>query len=83
MTKRLVAAGANVFAVSRSAGPLNQLKTECPEVNVILLDLSDWVKTRVDLKKALENVKIHGLVNNAGIGVCKPFAQLTEEDFDK
>lgn len=80
--KELVNLGANVIGVSRSAGPLNEIKEELKGKNftAIQLDLSDWAKTRETLGGL--NVKLDGIVNNAGIAIIKPFEELTEEDFD-
>lgn len=75
--------GANVIGVSRSAGPLNEIKEILKGKNfqAVQLDLSDWNKTR-DTLKALD-VKLDGIVNNAGIAIIKPFSELTEDDFDQ
>lgn len=75
--------GAIVYAISRSPGPLNELKAACPNVIILQLDLSDWTATRSELIKLLKNVKIDGLVNNAGVAICKPVDELTEKDFDE
>jgi L-xylulose reductase len=75
--------GANVIGVSRSAGPLSELKQEMngKSFTDVQLDLADWKKTRDTLQSL--DVKIDGIVNNAGIAVIKPFSELTEEDFDQ
>ncbi|KXJ75404.1 hypothetical protein RP20_CCG011793 [Aedes albopictus] len=79
LCKTLVKLGAQVIAVSRSPGPLEALKTECPSVEIVQVDLSDWNVTRT----ALERIdRVDGLVNNAGIAIIKPYDQLTEKDFD-
>lgn len=75
--------GANVFAISRSAGPLNKLKELCPRVAILQLDLGDWTAARSGLTEFLKHVEIDGLVNNAGIAICKPIEELTEKDFDE
>lgn len=71
---------ANVIAVSKSIGPLNELKSECPNLKIISVDLSNWTLTREALKSL---GPIDGLVNNAGIAIIKPFEELTEQDFDE
>jgi L-xylulose reductase len=75
--------GANVIGVSRSAGPLNEIKEELKGKSFqdLQLDLSDWKSTRAALSNL--DVKLDGLVNNAGIAVIKPFSELTEDDFDQ
>lgn len=81
--ERLYASGATVYAISRSSGPLNELKAACPNVITLQIDLADWTKTRTELTKLLKNIEIDGLVNNAGIAICKPITELTEKDFDE
>lgn len=83
MCKRLSAYGANVYALSRSVEPLKALKAECPNINVVPVDLSKWNETRTVLNSILEGKIIDGLVNNAGVAATKPFSQLTEKDFDE
>ena len=75
--------GANVIGVSRSEAPLNELKEELKgkSFQAIKLDLSDWNKTRDTLRNL--DVKLDGLVNNAGIAVIKPFEELSEDDYDQ
>ncbi|XP_050078419.1 L-xylulose reductase [Anopheles maculipalpis] len=72
--------GAKVIAVSRSPGPLEELKVECPRIETIQVDLSDWERTKTALNPL---GKVDGLVNNAGVAVIKPFLELTEDDFDR
>lgn len=72
-----------MYAISRSAGPLNELKVARPNVITLQLDLSDWTVARTELIKLFKNVKIDGLVNNAGVAICKPVTELTEKDFDE
>lgn len=81
--KELVSIGANVIGVSRSAGPLNDLKEELKgkSFQAIQLDLADWNKTRETLGGL--NLKLDGIVNNAGIAIIKPFGELSEDDYDQ
>lgn len=81
--KELVSVGANVIGVSRSAGPLNDLKEELKgkSFQAIQLDLADWNKTRETLGGL--NLKLDGIVNNAGIAIIKPFGELSEDDYDQ
>lgn len=83
LCERLNALGAIVYAVSRSSEPLAELQASHPRIKTIHLDLSDWDNTRVQLQKHLKDIKIYGLVNNAAIAICKPVAELTEQDFDE
>lgn len=79
MVDQLVKNGANVVAVSRSAGPLEALKKEWPRVETIQLDISDWKQTKELLGKV---GSLDGLVNNAGVAIIKSIEEFTEEDFD-
>lgn len=83
MCERLDGLGAIVYAISRSIEPLNELKTARPKVNIIQIDLSNWTKANTELTRTLKNVKIDGLVNNAGVAICKPIGQYSEKDFDE
>lgn len=47
------------------------------------IDLSKWDETREKLSDLVKDVKFDGLVNNAAIAIIKPFAELTEKDFDE
>lgn len=60
-----------------------ELQAKHPRIKTINLDLSDWNNTREQLEKHFKDVKIHGLVNNAAIAICKPVSELTEKDFDE
>lgn len=75
--------GATVYAISRSPGPLEDLKSVCPNVKTLSVDLGNWNETRSVLGKFLEDVRIDGLVNNAGIGNGTPFEESTEKEFDE
>lgn len=80
MCKKLSELKAKVIAVTRSPDNLNALKKECPSIQGINVDLKSWSQT----KAALYSVpQLDGLVNNAGIAIIKPFADLSEEDFDE
>lgn len=79
LCRTLYQLGAKVIAVSRSPGPLEALKQDCPKIEIIQVDLSDWNATRSALGVL---GKVDGLVNNAAIAIIKPFLELTEADFD-
>lgn len=61
---------------------MDDLKTYS-NVITVSLNLSNWSETRAILTRVFENVDIDGLVNNAGITICKKFEDFTEEDYDK
>ncbi|XP_070496162.1 L-xylulose reductase [Chironomus tepperi] len=78
----LINLNVKVIGISRSSAPLNDLKTQLnsPNFTPIQLDLSDWNQTRDTLQSL--DIRINGIVNNAGIAVIKPFEELTENDYD-
>lgn len=61
---------------------MDDLKTYS-NIITVSLDLSNWSETRKILTKTFKNVQIDGLVNNAGITICKKFEEFTEADYDK
>lgn len=80
LVKQLAAAGATVIAVARNQEQLNALvASDAEHIKPLLVDLSDWNAVRVSLGAVPE---LDGLVNNAGVAIIKPFAQLSEQDFD-
>lgn len=82
MCEQLYKCGATVYAFSRSAGPLADLRAECPTVVTHSVDLGNWDAT-FEAFKSLHGIPVHGLVNNAGVAVCKPFLEITEADLDE
>lgn len=72
--------GATVYALSLE--PMEDLKAYANVVTVSL-NLSNWSEARTILTRVFENVKIDGLVNNAGITICKKFEEFTESDYDR
>ncbi len=82
MCKRLYQHGAKIYAFSRSKGPLDELKKECPDIVVVTVDLGNWSQT-IEALKVLDGVEVDGLVNNAGVAIIKPFLELTEKDYDE
>lgn len=82
VVQRLYDAGAIVYALSLET--MEDLKEALPNVHTVSLDLADWSKAREILGEVFKDVEIDGgLVNNAGITICKPFEELTEADYDK
>ncbi|XP_074245173.1 L-xylulose reductase isoform X1 [Saimiri boliviensis] len=76
----LHAAGARVVAVSRTQADLDSLLRECPGIDPVCVDLSDWEAT----ERALGNVgPVDLLVNNAGVALLQPFLEITKEAFDR
>ncbi|KAM7349833.1 L-xylulose reductase [Cochliomyia hominivorax] len=79
LCKQLAELGANVIAVARSAEQLNELRKQQPTIKTLEINLKNWKEVREKLKNV---PPLDGLVNNAGVAIIKPFADLTEEDFD-
>ncbi|XP_037094304.1 L-xylulose reductase-like [Pollicipes pollicipes] len=76
---RVAACGGHVIAVSRTQANLDSLKAECAAIETVACDLSDWAATRATLE-ALGPV--HGIVNNAGVGLQEPFMEVRPESID-
>lgn len=83
LVEKLYGLGATIYAISRSSGPLEELKSVCPNVRTATVDLGNWNETRSVLGTFLKGVRIDGLVNNAGVGIGKPFEESSEKDFDE
>jgi short-subunit dehydrogenase len=73
--------GYDIVAVARSAEELASLRAEVEtmgrQCRVIPIDLTDAPATT----KALEGIDVDVLVNNAGIGVIKPFVELSPDEW--
>jgi len=82
LCERLYAYGANIYAVSLELGPLEKLQAACPNIKILEVDLSKWTDARNKLKAFLQDTPVHGLVNNAGITIVKPFEEFTEQEYD-
>lgn len=56
------------------------LKREYPEIEVVILDVTDWNKT----ERVLNHFgPIDLVVNNAGICISNPLTDIAEDDFDR
>ena len=76
---RVVACGGHVIAMSRTQDTLDTLKAECPPVETVTCDLSDWEATRA----AVEALgPVHCLVNNAGTNFLNKFLDVTQAEYD-
>lgn len=80
MCKQLAVAGANVIAVARSNEQLKELRSFNASIKTLQVDLKDWQQVRQTLATVPD---LDGLVNNAGVAIIRPFAELTEKDFDE
>jgi L-xylulose reductase len=78
--KALVAAGAVTYGLSKTKENLDSLKSECPDIRTVCVDLSDWDAT----KKAVEDIgPIDLLVNNAGVLQLHSFLEVEPQKFDE
>ena len=68
-----------MFAIDIISENLNKLKSECPNIHTICLDLSNWEATKEAVQKI---TPIHLLVNNAAIALLAPALEAKQEDFD-
>ena len=76
---RVAACGGHVLVLSLNQAPLDTLKAECPSVETVACDLTDWEATRA----AVEALgPVHCLVNNAGVVHITPFLEVTEAEID-
>lgn len=80
VAKKLYERNARVVALSKTMANLDNLKQECPNIEVICTDLKDWNDSREQIK-AIEPV--HLLVNNAAVTSVKPFLEILPEDIDQ
>lgn len=79
----LVACGAEVVAVSRTAADLTSLAAEIG-CRTIVADLADATAARSAAEQALRDAgRIDALVNNAGISIPQSFLQTTADAFDQ
>ena len=64
LAKAITAAGGEVFALARNKENLESLAQESSGIHTILVDLSDWDRTRAELEKL---DVLDGVVNNAAV----------------
>ena len=77
---RFAREGWNVVAVARKQRELDALASEIgPACRTIALDVADAAA----VARALSGVDVDVLVNNAGVGVLKPFVELTAEEWHR
>ncbi|KAK7500948.1 hypothetical protein BaRGS_00007828 [Batillaria attramentaria] len=79
IAKALHKCGADTVALSRTQADLDSLKEECPGIQIVTQDLSDWTRTR-DTVSDLGNFDL--LVNNAAVQRVGPFLEFGEKDID-
>ncbi|XP_013199789.1 L-xylulose reductase [Amyelois transitella] len=71
--------GAAVVVITNIAENVQKLKAQYPTIEVVCVDLRDWVET----KECVDSLGVFdGLVNNAGVVLNQPFLECTKELFD-
>jgi len=80
LVERLNEYGAIIYAVSIEC--MEELSKTCQNMIPVRVDLRDWAGTKEALAKAIGDVKIDGIVNNAGVGALKSIYDLTEDDYE-
>nr|KAG5690890.1 hypothetical protein BaRGS_028922 [Batillaria attramentaria] len=73
-------AGAQTVAISRTQADLDSLKAECPGIQTLAQDISDWSATRQAVS-SLGHFDL--LVNNAGVHQQIPFLEFPEAEIDR
>nr|KAG5690891.1 hypothetical protein BaRGS_028923 [Batillaria attramentaria] len=73
-------AGAQTVAISRTQADLDSLKAECPGIQTVTQDISDWSATRQAVS-SLGHFDL--LVNNAGVYKPIPFLEFPEAEIDR
>jgi len=80
----LLQSGAKVIITGRNEAKLSELATSLnlSTANVHLVDVKSSVDIALMVEKLKDaNLNVDILINATGIGIIKPFEQLTEEDF--
>lgn len=72
--------GAKVIAVSRSKSTLETLKSQCPGIVTVDVNLDNWTETQNRLKVYVSNVDL--LVNNAGTSNSELVGDIREDSID-
>jgi short-subunit dehydrogenase len=83
IARRLSTDGYDVVAVARDAGELDSLCAEIVraggECRALVLDVTDGAA----VNRALSGLAVDVLVNNAGIGVIKPFVEMSLDEWNR
>lgn len=80
LAMKLVECGADTVALSRTQSDLDSLKQECPQIHTVLCDLENVDETEKAVKSCGD---VDLLVNNAAVGILKPFLETELDIFDK
>lgn len=84
LAKLLIGSGADLFITGRSQDKLKKVAAaiNLPEEKFISCDITDSsAVARLNQRYFQSNQKIDILINASGIGIIKPFEELTEEEF--
>jgi short-subunit dehydrogenase len=84
--KLLATTGANVFLTGRNESRLREVANDC-KVDVsrmFVMDIADPFQVQYTADAIHQEIgAVDAIINTAGIGIIKPFEQLTEDDFRK
>lgn len=88
ITEALVADGWAVLAVDRdrrtAASLAKRLQAQGHAFEILIADLTTLSTPRRVVQTAIKTFgRIDGLVNNAGVGLCKPIAKVTDTEFNR
>jgi NAD(P)-dependent dehydrogenase (short-subunit alcohol dehydrogenase family) len=80
--KFLIESGYTVTAIDVDAEALNELLDEIKTIEIVCGDVSDE-KDIQRIVSCFENSELHGIVNNAAIGMNKKVSDLSREEWDR
>lgn len=83
LTMLMSARGHTVVAIARNAAALAEVAAACPPGRVLphVLDLADAAAVVAGITSAMARLDtLHGVINNAGFGLYKPFTEHTEQE---
>ena len=80
---RFARAGWNIIAVARKQAELDALRVEIDPHGVTCRTLVLDVADAAAVTATLTGIDVDVLVNNAGVGVLKPFAELTPQEWQR
>ena len=79
---RLAADGYDMVAVARNAAELDALSREISAAGGTCRVLPLDITKAADVARALEGLDVEVLVNNAGVGIIKPFAEMSPDEWN-
>ncbi len=83
ITKLLASLNHQVFAISRNVNPINDFAASNNISNITSIPFDLEADDFSCIKSYFDEVKIHHLINNAGLLINKPFEELSFNDFKR